>query len=108
MNTLSKGESFGEIGLIRETERTASVVCQTDCFFLTLHKCAYNDILSIVSFKFVHFLSVIWKGVNWKENHLIEKIRSFLELGKGLTVNNPYSYGGNRSCESLNNLYWWR
>lgn len=39
------GDSFGEIALINDSKRTASVICSEDCYFLSLNKETYNEIV---------------------------------------------------------------
>ena len=36
VSTLSTGDSFGELGLINNEPRTATVNCLTNCYFATL------------------------------------------------------------------------
>jgi CRP-like cAMP-binding protein len=41
-----QGDAFGEIALITNQKRTATIVCKEDCHLLALNKSAYNEILS--------------------------------------------------------------
>ena len=42
---LQRGDAFGELALIRDQPRTATVVCKKDTQFLKLDKKSYNKIL---------------------------------------------------------------
>lgn len=42
MNT---GAAFGELAILENKPRAATVVCKTDCLFASLHKTDYRNIL---------------------------------------------------------------
>ena len=42
---LSTGSSFGELALINNEPRKATIICLTDCFFAVLDKHDYNKVL---------------------------------------------------------------
>jgi len=42
---LEKGSSFGELALIDNKPRMATVICETDCIFAVLKKQEYKNIL---------------------------------------------------------------
>ena len=44
--TLEAGQSFGEMALIRNQPRLASIVCEEDCHFATLDKYHFEKVLS--------------------------------------------------------------
>lgn len=47
IKTLSSGDSFGELALIENQPRAATIICDTDCYFSVLEKEYFNWILSI-------------------------------------------------------------
>jgi ATP-binding cassette subfamily B protein len=61
---LSDGDYFGEIALLYETERNASVMTQSVCIFLTLHYEKFHQVLKTLS--------------ETKRTHLLEEARSRL------------------------------
>ena len=42
---LERGDVFGEIALVTKSKRTATIVCSSDCDFLTLTKQGFDSIL---------------------------------------------------------------
>ncbi len=46
VRTLFEGESFGELALISNKPRSATIVTQTDCHFAVLDKKFYRQVLS--------------------------------------------------------------
>ncbi len=52
---LTEGSSFGELALIDKKPRAATIICITDCDFLTLDKKSFKKILSDIFFlKFIN------------------------------------------------------
>jgi CRP-like cAMP-binding protein len=47
INQLTDGQSFGELALVRETPRMATVVCETDCQMATLSKMDYKMVIAV-------------------------------------------------------------
>ena len=47
----SSGESFGELALINDTSRAATIQCLTNCYFATLDREDYNRILKKIELK---------------------------------------------------------
>lgn len=45
IKTLKVGEAFGEIALLNNARRTASIVCREQCLIVTLSKQSYDKIL---------------------------------------------------------------
>jgi hypothetical protein len=45
VSTLYTGESFGEVALLNDSLRTASVICDCHCTFAVLSKKDYKDVL---------------------------------------------------------------
>ncbi len=45
VKVLGAGRSFGEIALLTNSKRTATVVCKEDCIFMTLSEEGYNNIM---------------------------------------------------------------
>ena len=64
--TLSDGQFFGEIALVQNIRRTASVVTVTDCDFFVLPKA---DFL-VIAQRFVEFASVVEKEVDLRQSVL--------------------------------------
>ena len=50
----SSGESFGELALINDTSRAATIQCLTNCYFATLDREDYNRILKKIELKQHH------------------------------------------------------
>lgn len=48
---LVSGNSFGELALINDEVRKATIKCATDCYFATLDKSDYNNILGKIEQK---------------------------------------------------------
>lgn len=48
---LSDGATFGEVALINNSKRQASIICHTPCHFAVLDKKDYQDILKGVEKK---------------------------------------------------------
>ena len=46
VKTLKSGESFGELALISNSRRNATVVAARDCHFLLIGKHSYDQVLS--------------------------------------------------------------
>ena len=59
--TLKAGDSFGELALITNATRAASIKTKTSCHFATLDKASYNNFLGLTDEikleKTVHLLS---------------------------------------------------
>ena len=45
MNILKAGASFGELALINDAKRTATIVAKEDCIFAVMEKHHYKSIL---------------------------------------------------------------
>ena len=45
VNQLKAGMAFGELALINDAPRLATIVCETDCSFAVLNKTDYKAIL---------------------------------------------------------------
>ena len=45
--TMDKGDSFGERALIKNEDRSATIICSQDCAFATLSRIDYNWILGL-------------------------------------------------------------
>jgi CRP-like cAMP-binding protein len=45
VNVMKAGQSFGELALITEQPRNATVYCKTECHFLVLDKDDYTQII---------------------------------------------------------------
>ena len=45
MNELKLGDAFGELALINDAPRLATIVCETNCQFAVLSKFDYKGIL---------------------------------------------------------------
>ena len=43
---LTDGDCFGELALLFRRPRAATVVCETDCFFITLDKDSFERIVA--------------------------------------------------------------
>lgn len=48
INELHAGDKFGELALIDNKPRKATIVCKDDCDFATLDRESYKDLLGIV------------------------------------------------------------
>ena len=46
LGLLSNGDSFGELSLIEKKPRAASVICESDSYFLVLDKDAFMRIIA--------------------------------------------------------------
>jgi len=68
---LDKGSSFGELALLENKPRAATIKCKTDCSFAVLDKKHFTEILS--NYLFIYFL----KNINlkrWDREKKISKI----------------------------------
>lgn len=48
MVLLKQGQSFGELALIKDQPRAASILCREDCDFMVLNKENYDNIIGDV------------------------------------------------------------
>ena len=48
---MSEGDAFGELALLQNSTRTATIVCKTACEFLKIDKEDFNQVLEIL----IHF-----------------------------------------------------
>ena len=46
IKTIGAGDSFGEMALMNNKPRAASIVCLTDCDFIILDKASFNKLVS--------------------------------------------------------------
>lgn len=51
---ISSGGSFGELALINDTSRAATIQCLSDCYFATIDREDYNRILKKIELKQQH------------------------------------------------------
>jgi len=74
VKTLSVGDAFGEIALINNARRTASIICKEKTLMVTLSKQSYDKILSnLHSKKFmesVNFLKEFSLFSQWQNSQL--------------------------------------
>lgn len=47
MVLLKQGQSFGELALIKDQPRAASILCREDCDFMVLNKENYDNIIGV-------------------------------------------------------------
>jgi cAMP-dependent protein kinase regulator len=51
VSSMTKGASFGELALLKDAQRGASILCKTNCHFATLTKQSYKRILGKLHIK---------------------------------------------------------
>lgn len=80
---LTSGNSFGELALIKDQPRAASIVCLTDCHFAVLRKKDYLKILGKAESRKLEGMIIFLKGVHifkdWTKRKL-EKMTYFFNL----------------------------
>ena len=71
---LNNGMSFGELSLIKEQPRAASILCNTDCHFAVLSKDHYMEVIGKIEAKkldsFIEFLISIPMFKHWTKKKL--------------------------------------
>jgi len=48
---LQAGQSFGELALINDKPRAATIMCLTDCYFAVIDKSDYAKVLKKIEYK---------------------------------------------------------
>lgn len=64
VNTLEEGMSFGELALIKDQPRAASIQCITECHLATLEKKDYMTILGNITLKKIDSLTAFLKELS--------------------------------------------
>ncbi|CAD8083481.1 unnamed protein product [Paramecium sonneborni] len=62
VRNLNAGDTFGDYALITKSKRTATILCNTDCHFMILHKNAFDRIL------YEHHNSILKQQLSFFEN----------------------------------------
>jgi CRP-like cAMP-binding protein len=55
VNELHAGDKFGELALIDNKPRKATIVCKEECDFATLDSKSYKELLGIVDLRLIDF-----------------------------------------------------
>lgn len=63
VSTLDKGASFGELALVKDQPRAASIRCLTECHFATLDKKDYMTILGNITLKKIDALTAFLQNL---------------------------------------------
>eukprot|EP00347_Sterkiella_histriomuscorum_P002457 403368072 len=104
MAVLKSGQSFGELALIQNKPRSATILCLTDCYLATLNKQSFNQAISKGMQKAlsdnIEFLKSIPFFQGWTKNTLTKFLLHSVELQK--TVRNQVICKEN---DSLNYVY---
>jgi cAMP-dependent protein kinase regulator len=78
---LSKGSSFGDLALIKDQPRTASIQCLEDCHLAILDKASYDEILGELDAKRLNSYMVLLKNQTffsgWTQRKLEKLIYCF-------------------------------
>ncbi len=80
--TMDKGDSFGERALIKNEDRSATIICSQDSAFATLSRIDYNWILGLAQKKEIKEVVEFLKGYrifSSARNSSLEKIHYFMK-----------------------------
>lgn len=88
--TLKSGQSFGELALIQNKPRAATIFCKSDCYFASIDKTSFNNAISKGMQKNladnIEFLRGIPFFQGWTKNSLTKFLLHSVEVQK--TVRN--------------------
>ena len=74
VNTLTTGQSFGELALLYSKPRSATMFCATDCDFAVIEKFSYDKVIRTIQKKMqnerISFLRQIPFFAKWTKSSL--------------------------------------
>lgn len=81
IKTMGEGEAFGELALVKNDPRAATIKCDSDCYFGVIHKQDYDRFLKRVHNKSVQkdidFLSSLPFFSHWTVTQMRKIVLSF-------------------------------
>lgn len=76
--TLKAGKSFGELALINNRPRAATIICKEDCHFITINKKSFNHAISKVMQKTIQESVDFFKNISFFQGWTKKSLMSFL------------------------------
>jgi CRP/FNR family cyclic AMP-dependent transcriptional regulator len=88
--TLSEGDIFGEMALLDEFPRSASIKTLEDCEFLTLSKDSYDEIIEKHPSEALEFLLQITKVLTLRIRKTNQNLEDYYFLCRGLITSDKF------------------
>ena len=90
---LSDGDSFGELALINNAPRAATIICDAECYFAIMDRTDYNKTLNKIEVRNINKIIDFFKNLPYFSSYgrsALDKIR--LQFGRAKFIRKQYVY----------------